>query len=306
MSHTAPATPSTAAPVAGNDASFDWRAFAASDWGDRAIGFAAAIAILLVGWWLARWAVRLLDRALVRVKVDEILRSFLRNVAFVALMVVVFIAALQKLGIPTTSLLAMVGAAGLAIGLALKDSLSNIASGVMLILLRPFKAGDSVKVGGLEGVVEQVRIFTTRLRTYSNEVIVMPNSEITTGPIVNLTGKPLRRADIKVAIGYDERIDRVRDILLALAKAHPKVLSKPSAEVAVDALAASGIELFLRAWIRTEDYGQARSDLIEAAHRELTAAGVEITSMQRELRLTTVEQANTRALQPQAQRDDVV
>ena len=193
---------------------------------DKALDLAMAALILLIGWWLARRVAGLVDAAMQRMEAEEILRSFLRNVVFAALMIVVVIAALQKVGVPTTSLLAMLGAAGLAIGLALKDSLSNIASGIMLIVQRPFKAGDAVQVGGVEGVVEQVRIFTTRMRTFQNEMIVMPNSEITTKPIVNLTYKPLRRADIAVGIGYDERVDRAREVLLAAAKANPSVLSQ--------------------------------------------------------------------------------
>jgi small conductance mechanosensitive channel len=159
-------------PITKTAAAFDPRALLSAGLAAKAIDFAAALLIVLVGWWLARWISRLLDRSLLKMEADEILRSFLRNIAFAALMVVVVIAALQKVGVPTTSLLAMLGAAGLGIGLALKDSLSNIASGLMLIVQRPFKAGDAVQVGGVEGVVEQVRIFTTRMRTYQNEWIV--------------------------------------------------------------------------------------------------------------------------------------
>ena len=250
---------------------------------DKALDLAMAALILLIGWWLSRRVAGLVDAAMQRMEAEEILRSFLRNVVFAALMIVVVIAALQKVGVPTTSLLAMLGAAGLAIGLALKDSLSNIASGIMLIVQRPFKAGDAVQVGGVEGVVEQVRIFTTRMRTFQNEMIVMPNSEITTKPIVNLTYKPLRRADIPVGIGYDERVDRAREVLLAAAKANPSVLSKPPADVIVAGLGESSVDLVLRAWIKTDAYAQTRSDLTEAVHRELTDAGISIPFPQRDV-----------------------
>ena len=270
-------------PIAKTAAAFDPRAWLSAGLADKAIDFAAALLIVLVGWWLARWITRLLDRSLVKMEAEDILRSFLRNLAFAALMVVVVIAALQKVGVPTTSLLAMLGAAGLGIGLALKDSLSNIASGLMLIVQRPFKAGDAVQVGGVEGVVEQVRIFTTRMRTYQNELIVMPNSAITTKPIVNLTHKPLRRADIEVGIGYGERVDRAREVLLAVAKANPAVLRKPATEVLVTGLGESSVTLELRAWIKTEAFVQTRSDLIEAVHREFTDAGMNIPYPQRDV-----------------------
>lgn len=264
---------------------FDPRAWMSEGLADKAIDLAAALAILLVGWWLARRLVRLADGALERMEAEDILRGFVRNAVFAALMVVVIVAALQKVGVPTTSLLAMLGAAGLAIGLALKDSLSNIASGLMLIVQRPFKAGDSVQVAGVEGVVEQVRIFTTRMRTYQNELIVLPNSEITTKPIVNLTYKPLRRADIAVGIGYGDRVDRARAILLGLAKAHPGVLPKPAADVLVTGLGDNSVDLVLRAWVKTEQFLEVRSDLTEAIHREFAEAGISIPYPQRDVHI---------------------
>lgn len=249
----------------------------------KGIDIVVALGIGLVGWWLARYLVKLLDQLLLRLNVEDILRSFLRNIAFAGLMVVVIIAALQKLGVPITSLMAVLGAAGLAIGLALKDSLSNIASGVMLIMLRPFKAGDSVKVAGVEGVVEQVRIFTSTLTTYQNEVIVLPNSEITKSAIINLTRKPVRRIDISVGIDYGGRIDQARDVLLALSAAHPKVLKTPASMVLVTGLGESSVDLSLRAWVKTADFIQTRSDLTEAVHTRFAEAGISIPFPQRDL-----------------------
>ncbi|MFS8137013.1 MAG: mechanosensitive ion channel family protein [Thermomonas sp.] len=270
-------------PVVATAAKFDPRAWLSAGLIDKAVDLGAALLIMLVGWWLAKRVVNLVDRALQRLEAEDILRGFVRNAVFAALMVVVVIAALQKFGVPTTSLLAMLGAAGLAIGLALKDSLSNIASGLMLIVQRPFKAGDSVQVAGVEGVVEQVRIFTTRMRTYQNELIVLPNSEITTKPIVNLTYKPLRRADIAVGIGYNERVDRAREMLLAVAKANPGVLRKPVAEVVVTGLGESSVNLMLRAWIKTDAFVQTRSELIEGVHREFSESGISIPFPQRDV-----------------------
>ncbi|MDQ3159526.1 MAG: mechanosensitive ion channel family protein [Pseudomonadota bacterium] len=262
---------------------FDPREWLSAGVVDKAIDLAAALLIVLVGWWLARWLSNLLDKSLLKMEADEILRGFVRNAVFAALMVVVVIAALQKFGVPTTSLLAMLGAAGLAIGLALKDSLSNIASGLMLIVQRPFKAGDSVKVAGLEGVVEQVRIFTTHMRTYQNELIVLPNSEITTKPIINLSYKLVRRADISVGIGYGERVDHAREVLLAVARGTPAVLSDPASEVVVNDLGESSVNLVLRAWIKSEEFVQTRSELTEAMHRALSDAGISIPFPQRDV-----------------------
>lgn len=263
--------------------SFDLQQWLGAGLATKAVDLAIAIGIALVGWWLARHVGKLLDRVLLRFHVDDILRSFLRNIVFAGLMVVVMIAALQKLGVPITSLLAVLGAAGLAIGLALKDSLSNIASGVMLIMLRPFKAGDAVRVAGVEGVVEQVRIFTSTLRTYQNETIVLPNSEITKSAIINLTRRPLRRIDIAVGIGYEDRIDHAREVLLALAAAHPSVLKTPKTQVVVTDLGESSVNLSLRAWAKTGEFVQTRSDLIEATHREFAKAGISIPYPQRDL-----------------------
>lgn len=278
-----------AVPSANKQDAFDWTSLSSGSLGEFLVRSGSALAILVIGWWLARWASRLLDRALARVHVDTILRNFLRNVSFAILMVVVFIAALQKFGVPTTSLLAVVGAAGLAIGLALKDSLSNIASGVMLIMLRPFRAGDVVRVAGLEGTVEQVRIFTTRLRTAQNESIVMPNSQITNNPIINLTGNGQRRVDVKVSVAYGTRIDQCRQVLLDMAHAHPDVLAQPAPGIGVENLSAGGIDLVLHAWASSTDHGHVRSDLTEGVERSLTQAGIEIAAPPREYRLVMDE-----------------
>ncbi|PJK00394.1 mechanosensitive ion channel protein MscS [Lysobacteraceae bacterium NML03-0222] len=271
------------APATAANPLLDFQSWLSAGAANKLIDLLAALAIGIIGWWLAKRLIDVLDRVLLRFQVDDILRSFLRNIAFAGLMIVVVIAALQKLGIPTTSLLAALGAAGLAIGLALKDSLSNIASGVMLIMLRPFKAGDSVRVAGQEGVIEQVRIFTTTLRTYQNEVIVMPNSEITKAAIVNITRRPLRRIDLAVGIGYEDRIDQAREVLLQLAKNHPKVLKNPATAVLVTGLGESSVDLSLRVWVKNADVIQTRSDLLEGIHRQFTDEGISIPFPQRDL-----------------------
>jgi len=252
----------------------------AEHWGLKFLG---ATLILLLGIWVARWLSGALDRAFARAGMETTLRGFLRNITYAVLLVVVVVAALQSLGVPTSSLLAVLGAAGLAIGLALKDSLSNIASGVMLIVQRPFRAGDYVLAAGVEGTVEQVRVFQTRLRTIDNRAVILPNSLITAAPITNFTANPKRRIDLAVGVGYDDDLRFARETLLEVAGTHAKVLKDPRPEVLVTALAESSVTLELRAWVKTVDLVQTRSDLMEAVRNELMGRGLNIPYPQRDL-----------------------
>lgn len=243
----------------------------------------SVVLILGIGLWLSRKLSKGIERALLRANVDPMLGSFLRNITYFAGVIVVGVAALTQLGVPPASLLAVLGAAGLAIGLALKDSLSNFASGVMLILLRPFKAGDFVQIAGLEGTIEQVRVFQTQMRTIDNRVIVLPNSQITTAPIVNFTGRPTRRLDLVVGVGYDDDLSAARGALLDVAAASERVLKDPPTDVLVSALGESSVQLTLRAWVATSDVLIAKSELLEAIHRELRHRGLSIPFPQRDL-----------------------
>jgi small-conductance mechanosensitive channel len=247
-----------------------------ADWVERALGarelhlwllhVALALIIVVIGVWLSRWLSRGLDRLMRRFQVEEILRNFLRNVAYAIALVVVFIAALDFIGVPTTSLLAVVGAAGLAIGLGLKDSLANTASGVMLIVLRPFNIGDHVQIAGLEGVIESVHIFQTRMISADNREIILPNSQITSAPIINFTGRGNRRVDLNLPMAYGEDLPALRAALLALARGNARVMQSPAPEVQVTAFGENGtVTLQLQAWVSARDYAQARSELLEAA-----------------------------------------
>jgi small-conductance mechanosensitive channel len=244
---------------------------------------ALALLLLALGTWLAKWLARILDRLMLRFQVEDILRNFLRNLAYAIAMVVVFIAALDFIGVPTTSLLAVVGAAGLAIGLALKDSLSNIASGVMLITLRPFRIGDQVQIAGLEGVVESVRIFQTTMVTNDNREIILPNSQITSAPIVNFTGRGDRRVDLAVPMAYGEDVATMRAALLQLAKTNARVKATPAPEVVVSALGEGTVTLQLQAWVATRDYNLAKSELLEAALADFGRRGLRAPLPQREV-----------------------
>lgn len=252
----------------------------AQAWGLKLLG---AVVILLLGMWLSRRLSKTLDRAFERARMEATLRGFLRNIAYAAMLVIVIVAALQSLGVPTTSVMAVLGAAGLAIGLALKDSLSNIASGVMLIVQRPFHVGDFVQAAGLEGTVDQIRVFQTKLRTIDNRVVVVPNSLITTAPIINFTANPQRRIDLAVGVGYEDDLKAARAVLLEVAAGNPLVLAAPPPEALVTTLAESSINLELRAWVNTPDYGNARSELIASIRDGLVERGLNIPYPQRDL-----------------------
>ena len=219
--------------------------------------------VVMIGSWLARRLSRILDRLMQRMAVDEILRNFLRNLAYAVCLVIIVVAALDFAGVPTTSLLAVVGAAGLGIGLALKDSLSNIASGVMLIVLRPFHAGDAVQIAGLEGVVESVRIFQTRMHTMDNREIILPNSQITASPIINYTARGERRIEIPLAMAFGDDLKSLRGLLLGIATSHPKVKAEPAPEVLVTAVGEANVSVLLRAWVPANDYAAVHAELLE-------------------------------------------
>jgi small-conductance mechanosensitive channel len=248
------------------------------EWAWRILG---AIAIALVGLWLCRRVAKVFDRLLVRIEMDSILRGFLRNLAYAVAVVVVWIMALDFAGVPTSSLLAVVGAIGLGVGLAVKDSLSNIASGVMLIVLRPFRAGDAVQIAGLEGVVDSVRIFQTHLHTPDNRTLILPNSQITSVPIVNYSTRGRRRLDVPVSIAYDDDLAAARDTLLDVARGNARVQREPAPEVVVADLAADRVNLQLRAWVAPDDYNAARVELQEAAWQGFAQRGLRAPAPQR-------------------------
>ena len=243
----------------------------------------AAIAIFVAGRWLARRLSAGLERVLGRAHVDSTLSGFLRNIAYAAMLVLVLMTALTAIGVPTTSMFAVLGAAGLAVGLALKDSLSNIASGVMLIVLRPFRAGDHVIAAGQEGVVQEVRVFQTRLRAFDHRVIILPNSEITTAPIVNYSSLPQRRFDVSVGVGYEDDLQKARELLLRIAREEPLVLDDPAPAVRVANLGESSVDLVLQAFAANADFVDARSRVVEAVRNQLIGNGLSIPYPQRDL-----------------------
>ena len=192
---------------------------------------------------------------------------------------------LDQLGVPTTSFVTVLGAAGLAVGLALKDSLQNFASGVMIILFRPFKVGDYIEAAGTAGVVEEVRIFSTQMRTPDNRAVVAPNGEIYSGVITNVTAKEKRRIDLVVGIGYDDDLLEAKSILDRIVKADERVLEDPEPLIAVGELGASSVDLLVRPWTKTSDYFATKCDLTEKIKLGLDKAGISIPYPQMNLHL---------------------
>jgi small conductance mechanosensitive channel len=259
-----------------------WRA-QAEIYGLRLLG---AMLILLIGLWLAKRLSRTLDRVLERTHTETTLRGFLRNIAYGAMVVVVILAALQFLGFAPASLFAVLGAAGLGIGLALKDSLSNLVAGFQLIVQRPFRAGDYVMVAGLEGTVEQVRVFQTRLRTPDNRVLILPNSLITTAAITNFTSTMKRRIDIAATLAHADDLQAARTRLLGIAQADSRILQDPAPAVFATGLAADNrTSIELRVWARTGDVQQVRSDLIEAVRNGMIELGIGLPAPARDVRV---------------------
>ena len=263
----------------------------------KSLDLIAAAVILAVGVWLSRRLSASLERVPTRVGADTTVSGFLRYLSYAAMLVVTAIIALQQFGVPVTSIIAVLGAAGLAIALAMKDSLSNIAAGIMLIVLRPFREGDFVQVAGQEGTIEQIRVFQTRLRTADNRVVVMPNSSITTAAIINFSAYPRRRIDISITLDYRHDPRQAREALLEVAATTPGVLEDPAPSVAVSQLAEAGIQMTVFAWAKTYELGDTRSALVMAIRERMEALGMSLSTPPRDIRLV---QDDTEAAHPPA------
>lgn len=241
------------------------------------VSFIVALLIFFIGKWISKSVVKILGKALRKVGgVDETLVKFLENIVYYTLLTVVIIAALNKLGIATTSFLAILGAAGLAVGLALKDSLGNFASGVMIVLFKPFKAGDSVVAGGVSGTVTEVTIFNTVFLTADNQKIIVPNSSITSGSITNVNANNTRRVDIVVAISYEDSIKNAKDVLTNIINSNPKVLKDKGFGISVTDLAETSVKLGVNVWAKSSDYGSLKAELLEEIKIKFDEVGITI------------------------------
>ncbi len=243
----------------------------------------AAIAIFIFGKWIARILKSVLIRVLKKSKTDPTIIGFVANIAYVALMVFVVLAALGQLGIQTTSFIAILGAAGLAIGLALQGSLSNFAAGFLMIAFRPFKVGDFIEGAGVAGTVEEISIFTTTLKTGDNKTIIIPNSKISDGNIINYSSKETRRVDLVVGVSYEAKLDHVKAVLEDLVKNEERIMTDPAHLIAVSELADNSVNLVVRAWVKSSDYWPVTFSLTENIKNRFDAEGIGIPYPQRDV-----------------------
>ena len=239
-------------------------------------GVLGCVAVLVLGWMAAKFFAGLLKKGMTKAAVDPTLIGFVGNLAYMGMMALVVITALGQLGVNTTSFAAIIGAAGLAVGFALQGSLGNFAAGVMLIIFRPFKAGDFVEVAGVAGIVEHIQIFATVIRTGDNKEITIPNGSITSGSIVNYSAKPTRRVDMVFGIGYDDDIKEAKRILNEIVAADERILADPEPTIAVSELADSSVNFVVRPWVNSADYWPVLFDVTEQVKLEFDKQGVSI------------------------------
>jgi len=244
-----------------------------------------ALIIFWVGRRVARWLTNAVVKALQKNEVDQELIGFFDSLLYWALFLLVCIAALSQLGVQTASLIAVLGAAGLAIGLALQGSLSNFAAGVLIILLRPFKVGEFVEIAGEAGVVEKINIFTTELRTGDNKCVIIPNARVLDSNIVNHSSTGRRRVDMVFGIGYDDDIDKARDVLRQIIDADSRVLAEPETIIAVQELADSSVNFVVRPWVKSDDYWNVLRDVTEQVKKRFDQEDISIPFPQSTVRV---------------------
>ena len=254
-----------------------------------AVGLVKNIILALIIFYVGRLAVSLVVRGLRKLMhkqdVDKTLETFVCNLVRIVLLVVVIIAAIGQLGIQTTSFIAIFGAAGLAVGLALQGSLSNFASGVLIVLFRPYKVGDFIEGAGISGSVEQVQILTTILKTGDNKQVVVPNSQIMGSIITNYSANATRRVDMVVGVSYSDDLDKVRSTIQELVAADDRILDDPACTIAVSALADSSVNFVVRPWVKTPDYWPVMFDLTEAIKKRFDKEGISFPFPQQDVHL---------------------
>ena len=245
----------------------------------------AALLILVVGRIVANTVAGGARKAMQKAKVDENLIGFVAGLARFSIIAFTIIAMLSKLGVQTTSFVAVLGAAGLAVGLALLGSLSNFASGVLLLTFRPFKKGDFIEAGGTSGSVHEISVFTTVLHTPDNKKVIVPNAQVTGSVIVNYSANDTRRVDLVAGIGYGDDIGKAREVLQRIVSSHASVLQDPAPVIEVGELADSSVNLIVRPWVKTADYWRVHWDLTEAIKLEFDREGISIPFPQTDVHL---------------------
>ena len=240
------------------------------------ISLLMALAILIVGRQRVKLILRLITVALEKSKVEDTVRIFVTNLLNTLLMILVFIAAINQLGIETTSIIAVLGAAGLAIGLALQGSLSNFAAGILIVIYRPYKVGDYIEAGNHAGTVKDIQIFSTVLKTPDNKIVVVPNGSIMNGSIVNYSDQDTRRVDLIISCSYEDDIDKVRSVLEDILKKEKRILKDPKPQIAVAELADSSVNFIFRPWVKRTDYLPVYYSLLEEVKKRFDKEGISI------------------------------
>ena len=247
------------------------------------LGILYAIAIFLIGKWIARILKKSLHNTMTRQKVDETLVGFATNLAYAILLIFVILASLNVLGIQTASFVAILGAAGLAIGLALQGGLANFAAGVLMLIFKPFKVGDYLEGAGTAGVVEEIQIFTTQLRTPDNKTIIIPNASLTSGAITNYSTKPTRRVDMVVGVSYSDDLDKVKRVLNDIVLQDTRILAEPAPQIALAELADSSVNFVLRPLVNAADYWDVKFSLTEAIKKRFDQEEISIPFPQQDV-----------------------
>lgn len=242
-----------------------------------------AIIMLVLGLYIIRFLNRMVRKFFKAKDYDLALETFLQSFISIALKIILFVLVITQLGVQSSSLIAIIGAAGLAIGLALQGSLSNFAGGVLILLFKPFKVGDFISAQGVDGSVKEITIFYTKLTTFGNQVAIIPNGKLSNDNVVNYNAMPTRRDNVKIGIGYGSDIKKAKDILLQICADNENILTEPAPEVYVDALADSSVNLTLRFWAENGVFWPAHFHVIEEAKKRLDAAGIEIPFPQRDI-----------------------
>ncbi|MBI9073387.1 MAG: mechanosensitive ion channel [Melioribacteraceae bacterium] len=247
--------------------------------------FLIAIAIFIIGKFAVKMIMRILSKVMLSKKMDETVVHFIVDLIYFCLVAFVVLASLSQIGIETTSFIAILGAAGLAIGLALQGSLSNFASGVLLIIFHPFKVGDYINAGGNEGVVENIQVFTTQIKTLDNKAVIIPNSQITSESITNFTMKENRRIDLVFGVSYGDNIPKCKKVMMEVMAADERVLKEPKPFVGLLELGNSSVNFAVRPWVKTTDYWTVFFDLNEKIKIKLDEEGITIPFPQRDVHL---------------------
>ncbi len=261
----------------------------------------AALLIFIIGKWAVRIGISLMKKGMTRAKMDETLVTFLSNVIYGVAMAVVIISALGQVGVSTTSAAAILGGAAIAIGLSLQGQLSSLAAGVILIMFRPFKRGDFVKIGGEMGVVDEIKIIHTVLKSLDNQFVIVPNNNVTTQVITNFSALPTRRIDLTIGIGYGSDLLKAKAILQEMIEAEPRRLEEPAPAVMVKDLGESSVDFAVRFWVNSGDWWSTRCDMIERIKLRFDAEDIEIPFPQRTVHHIGLPAANEKLVSVKAE-----